>query len=240
MAVLTLYKEKFNQDGFTVIENVYSEVELDAILQELNKVDSSRPTFRKSADLFAIRQFLKEVPAVAPLIFTDRLRQMIKSFFGAGYSVVKSIYFDKPGASNWFVSYHQDLTISVNKMVDMEGFGPWTIKQDQFAVQPPLDILEHNFTVRIHLDNTNEQNGALRVIPQSHRKGIYRPETINWSKESETVCAVPKGGIMLMRPLLLHASSRTTNEERRRVIHVEFSNRDLPEPLKWSEMGDVF
>jgi ectoine hydroxylase-related dioxygenase (phytanoyl-CoA dioxygenase family) len=116
------------------------------------------------------------------------------------------------------------------------GFGPWTVKQQQYAVQPPLPILEQNFTVRIHLDNTDEQNGALRVVPGSHKKGIYRPETIDWTVETEAICDVPEGGIMIMRPLLLHASSRTTNNHKRRVIHIEFSNQSLPAPLQWSEL----
>lgn len=102
-------------------------------------------------------------------------------------------------------------------------------------MQPPLDILENNFTIRIHLDDTDEQNGALKVVPGSHAKGIYRPETIDWTQETAVTCAVPKGGIMLMRPLLLHASGRTVNEARRRVIHIEFSKASLPEGLHWSE-----
>lgn len=145
--------------------------------------------------------------------------------------MVKSIYFDKPGASNWFVSYHQDLTIAVNEKVDVPGFGPWSVKQDQYAVQPPLPMLEDNFTLRLHLDDTGEANGALRVVPGSHLKGVYRPETIDWSKEKEVFCPVSKGGVMIMRPLLLHASSRTTNGMPRRVVHVEFSRSTLPAPL---------
>ncbi|WP_343667434.1 phytanoyl-CoA dioxygenase family protein [Chitinophaga sp.] len=160
---------------------------------------------------------------------------MIDTLFGKDYHVVKSIYFDKPGGSNWFVSYHQDLTISVKEKAVVEGYAPWTVKQEQYAVQPPLSILENNFTIRIHLDDTDENNGALRVVPGSHLKGIYRPETIDWEKEVEETCAVQKGGLMIMRPLLLHASSRTTNQHPRRVIHIEFSSLELPLPLHWSE-----
>jgi ectoine hydroxylase-related dioxygenase (phytanoyl-CoA dioxygenase family) len=148
---------------------------------------------------------------------------------------VKSIYFDKPETSNWYVSYHQDLTISVDKKLELENFGPWTTKQNQFAVQPPIDILENIFTIRIHLDNTDEKNGALKVVPKSHLKQLYRPETINWTTETETICNVKGGGIMIMKPLLLHSSSRTTNNKKRRVIHIEFSNQQLPTGLNWSE-----
>jgi len=97
-------------------------------------------------------------------------------------------------------------------------------------------MLESNFTIRIHLDDTDENNGALRVIPGSHLGGIQRSETMDWRTEKEVTCKVSKGGIMLMRPLLLHASSRTTSNKRRRVIHIEFSNKPLPASLKWSEL----
>ncbi len=200
----------------------------------VNKVNSTSHNFRKSNDLFAIRQFLKEVPVILPLIFNDKFRQVIRDVFGDDYFIVKSIYFDKPDTSNWYVAWHQDLTISVDQKLSLEGFGPWTIKQNQFAVQPPLHILQNNFTVRIHLDDTDENNGALKAIEQSHLRGIYRPENVE-AQAPITVCNVPEGGIMIMKPLLMHSSGRTINHQKRRVIHIEFSNTELPPPLRWSE-----
>lgn len=228
-------KSTIENNGFAVVNEVFSETEITDLLQIIAGIDTSRPTFRKTNDLFAIRQFLKEVPETLTIIFNERLTSLIHSVFGEDYFVVKSIYFDKPEDSNWFVAYHQDLTISVDKKAEIDGFGPWTAKHQQFAVQPPLSILEDNFTIRIHLDDTDEGNGALKVIPQSHLKGIYRPETIDWSIETETICPVQKGGIMLMKPLLLHASNRTNNQRKRRVIHIEFSKTPLPADLHWSE-----
>lgn len=220
--------------GFAVMENIYSATEVQALIDAIDAADSSSDTFRKSENLFAIRQFLKEVPKTLPLIFNAKLKEVIESF-GGGYFSVKSIYFDKPGESNWFVAYHQDLTISVKDKTETDGFGPWTVKQGQFAVQPPLDIMENIFTIRIHLDAADSANGALKIVPYSHSKGIYRPETIDWNNEEKTTCEVPTGGIMIMKPLLLHSSGRTTNNNRRRVIHIEFSNKQLPQGLQWSE-----
>lgn len=229
------HKNLIQENGFTVINNIFSDEEIEKITEVIQNIDTSKETFRKSEDLFAIRQFLKEIPEVKDLIFNENLKTIINEIFGKNYFVVKSIYFDKPEKSNWYVAYHQDLTISVDKKVELENFGPWTTKQNQFAVQPPLDLLENIFTIRIHLDDTDENNGALKVVPQSHAKGIYRPETINWTIETETICNVDKGGIMIMKPLLLHGSNRTTNGKKRRVIHIEYSDRELPEALDWSE-----
>ncbi|MNS15743.1 Phytanoyl-CoA dioxygenase (PhyH) [compost metagenome] len=102
-----------------------------------------------------------------------------------------------------------------------------------------MDILENIFTIRIHLDDTDENNGALKVIDGSHLKKIFRPETINYANEKEIFCNVEAGGIMLMKPLLLHGSNRTSNQKRRRVIHIEFSNKVLPELIKWSESTQI-
>lgn len=221
--------------GFTIIDNVFTAEEVATIIETINSIDTSGPAFRKTSDLFAIRRFVKEVPAISPLIFNSRLRAIIDELFGPDYFLVKSIYFDKPEQSNWFVAYHQDLTISVEEKKQVAGFDQWTVKNDQFAVQPPVALLENIFTIRIHLDDTDENNGALKIVPGSHRKGIYRPETIDWNTEQEVVCKVQSGGIMIMQPLLLHASNRTTNNNKRRVIHLEFSNQLLPGELQWAE-----
>ncbi|RWW96629.1 phytanoyl-CoA dioxygenase family protein [Flavobacterium cerinum] len=232
-------KQEIEKNGFSIIENIYTDIEIQQLTDIIDNTDTSGATFRKSTNLFAIRQFLKEMPEISHLLFNNSLKQLIKEVFGEDYFAVKSIYFDKPGESNWFVAYHQDLTISVNTKVEIEGFGPWTTKQNQFAVQPPLELLENIFTIRIHLDETNKDNGALRVISQSHNKKIYRAETIDWSIETEITCEVPKGGIMFMKPLLLHSSGKTINNNRRRVIHIEFSNKRLPDGLQWAEKMNI-
>lgn len=236
---MTTNIQELEELGFTILNNVFSNQEIESIINVINSADSSKATFRKSEDLFAIRQFLKEIPQTTPLIFNENLLRLINSLFGSDFFIVKSIYFDKPEQSNWFVSYHQDLTISVDNKADIKGYGPWTVKQNQFAVQPPIDILQSIYTIRIHLDNTDENNGALKIIPGSHDKGVYRPETIDWTKEREISCSVAKGGIMVMRPLLLHSSGRTTNNNKRRVIHIEFCNKTLPSDINWAEYADL-
>lgn len=229
------YKKELETNGFTILKSIYSLVEIEDICNEIEKIsDSTNLTFRKTKDLFAIRQFLKEVPSVEKLIFNNVLKEILDSIFGKEYFVVKSIYFDKPEESNWFVGYHQDLTISVDKKLELKDFSNWTLKQNQYSVQPSDEVLKNICTIRIHLDDTNEENGALKVIPNSHHE-VIRLDTFDFKNKKDTFCNVPKGGIMIMKPLLFHASNKTTNKERRRVIHLEFSNKNLPNELSWSE-----
>ncbi|WP_231635003.1 hypothetical protein [Pedobacter sp. PACM 27299] len=100
------YRVEIEDTGFVAIDNVFSDAKIEQIIQLIDQADTSRKTFRKSTDLFAIRQFLKEVPEIGELIINDEFKLLIQELFGSDYFMVKSIYFDKPGQSNWFVSYH--------------------------------------------------------------------------------------------------------------------------------------
>jgi len=236
MTDLSLHKQALDQNGFTILQNFYSEEEIESILECIEPVDRSS---NNSAELYAIRQFLKIIPETKSLIFNERLQTSIREIFGEGFKNIKSIYFDKPEQSNWFVAYHQDLMIAADKKVEVTGYGPWTCKQGQFAVRPPLHILQNIFTIRIHLDDADYENGALKVIPASHRKGIIRTSAVKVDKRNEKVCEVQRGGVMLMKPLLLHSSARAVNAKRRRVLHLEFSNEDLHGGLNWSEVCEI-
>jgi hypothetical protein len=46
-------------------------------------------------------------------------------------------------------------------------------------------------------------------------------------------CLVPKGGVLLMSPLLVHASSKGVSNEPRRVLHTEYAaSRDLAKGIR--------
>ena len=230
----------FEEKGYAIKENIYTDNEVNAILDCIQKNENSNLNFRKNTEIFAIRQALNEIPELKNLIFNKNLKTLIQELGSEAYFAIKSIYFDKPETSNWFVPYHQDLTISVTKRIDTENYCNWTKKNDQVAVQPPLSVLENIFTIRIHLDDTTFENGAVKVISHSHLQQIIPIADVTSDKSKEVVCAVPKGGVMLMKPLTLHASTRTINHQRRRVLHIEFSNLTLDNQLEWAEFCTIF
>jgi len=161
---------------------------------------------------------------------------LVKEGFGNNYFLTKAIYFEKPPRSNWYVTWHQDVPINVNGKIDTEGFNAWTNKQDLVSVRPPMEYLKDAFTLRIHLDETDEKNGALKIIPKTHFE-VLTDEAIGMLRDNSEhkCCRVPKGGVHLLKPLTLHASSKTENDRHRRVIHLEFNNKELPGELDWLE-----
>ncbi len=227
----------FPVKGHCTLPAIFSSLEIAAITSCMDAHASTQPT--SSTELHAIRRVLEEIPALSPLIFTPNLLEVIAAFAEPQSFLTKSIYFDKPPGSNWFVAWHQDISISVAARHDSPGYSQWTHKQGIVGVVPPLDILQNTLTLRIHLDDTDASNGALRVVEGSHLEGIIRKEAQPWAAAREVTCAVPAGGVMLMRPLTLHASRRAQTGGRRRVIHLEFCNLELATNLNWAERRAV-
>lgn len=183
------------------------------------------------------RRGLLSISAVAALARSEKILKLLRPHFPAKPRAVRGIYFDKLPHTNWLVAWHQDLSIAVNSVSEIPGFGPWSVKEGVPHVQPPADLLDQMLTIRLHLDNTDESNGALRVLPGSHQHGRLSAGQIHALRQTETehVCRARAGDALLLRPLLLHASGRSSTERHRRVIHLEYAGFDLPEGLRWHE-----
>jgi hypothetical protein len=173
-----------------------------------------------------IQQFLSSAPVTSLL-----------NLFGPDLMPVRAILFNKAGDANWTVPWHQDKSIAVAARLDASGYGPWSTKAGVVHVQPPIDILREMITFRVSLDPCGPDNGPLRVIPGSHRS-ILTPEQVEGlcSVEHEFACSTEAGGVVIMRPLLLHASSPAKAGNHRRVLHVEFGPRSLSGGLRWARV----
>jgi ectoine hydroxylase-related dioxygenase (phytanoyl-CoA dioxygenase family) len=229
------HKNKVKEDGFTIINDVFTNEQAENLISLIDQATHANSNFRKENDLFAIRNLLGEIPEIQPYLWIDTLNEVIDKVFGSDYFLVKAIYFNKPPLSNWLVTWHQDTKISVDTQVETDGFGQWTLKQGLPSVQPSLDVLENIYTIRLHLDDCDETNGALKVIPTTHKLGVLKDKDIQEMDKTSEICPVSKGGLMIMRPLLVHSSSKSTSARHRRVIHLEFSSKQLPNGLNWRE-----
>lgn len=175
------------------------------------------------------------VPEVREFAESEKVKSLVKSVLGENAKPVKAIYFDKTPEANWKVPWHQDLTIAVKEKRENEGFSAWTRKAEIQHVQPPILVLEKILAMRIHLDDADETNGALKVVPKSHNQGrLSAAEIQNLRKANRIeICRIKRGDAFLMRPLLVHSSSAGTSPKHRRVIHIEFSAESLPSGLEW-------
>jgi hypothetical protein len=159
----------------------------------------------------------------------------IRSLLPRNAVAVQCTLFDKSPTKNWLVALHQDLSIAVKERVESPECSGWTEKEGHLYVQPPVSVLERLVAVRVHVDDCPAENGALRVVPHSHMEGRVDPSQAEALRQrhGETVIPVAQGGVLVMRPLLLHASSKATSLTPRRVLHFVFGPPKLPLGLEW-------
>ncbi len=210
--------------GYAVVPNVLTASEADALADAVADV----------GDAANIRNLLA-VPAVATIAASPSILQWIEPTLGPAARPVRGILFDKTPTANWKVPWHQDLSIAVRQRVDAPGYGPWSVKAGVPHVQPPVDVLASMLTIRLHLDDCFADHGPLRVLPGSHAVGVLDAAGIGrWrGRVAEVAAVIGRGGAVLMRPLLLHASSAATVPARRRVVHIEFAAGPLPGGVEW-------
>jgi len=222
-AALHDLRTKVEEGGFGVIQHCLDET---TVQQLCEKFDDSRYPQRN----------LLSIPAVRQLATSRPVRKIMETVMGPECFAVRAIFFNKTRSANWKVVWHQDLTIAVRERIHVDGFGPWTTKNGVVHVQPPAEIMNDMLAIRLHLDESALDNGPLRVISGSHTKGRLSHEQIaSYVKQDSLTCPVARGGALVMRPLLLHASSACDIPKSRRIIHIEFAAAELPSPLKWHD-----
>lgn len=157
------------------------------------------------------------------------------ALLGTAGQPVRAILFDKTPDTNWSLAWHQDRTIAVAERIDVDGFGPWTVKSGILHVAPPFEVFAEMVTLRVHLDPVPITNAPLLVAPGSHRFGrIPEVEVPDVARRCGTAaCLADAGDIWSYATPILHASEAAVRPTHRRVLQVDFAAGDLPGGLKW-------
>ncbi|GAB5525466.1 MAG: hypothetical protein Roseis2KO_33380 [Roseivirga sp.] len=230
---LVTAKRRLEYNGSSVMNYVYTKREVDKLRRIL---DQHLPQSRSG---FAQRHLMKTIPELEDLLFNKNLKRIVQAMDEQAF-LTKAVFFNKPPDANWYVTWHQDRAINVQEKIETVGFTGWTQKDEVTSTLPPAEVNHNCFSIRIHLDDTTEANGALKVLPGSHKKLLTKEEIQLISTNSVPVITdMMAGGIHLMKPLLLHASAKSKSQKQRRVIHLEFASMELPGELQWAERIDL-
>jgi len=211
--------------GFLVVAPLLDQGECDELASRLASMPASAAGARRLLDESWCRTLatrLKDHPAIRPLL-------------PGGAVAIQCIYFQKSTGKNWLVPFHQDVSMPVASRVDHPALSGWSEKEGSLHVHAPVDLLERMIALRLHIDECGEEDGPLRVAPGSHRLGRLEGEAIAAARRDlgESIVPVPRGGALAMRPLILHASSKSTGAGQRRVLHFVFAPSSPPMGLTW-------
>jgi Phytanoyl-CoA dioxygenase (PhyH) len=213
--------ERFTSDGYAVVPELFQIDECDELIGILARLP---PTIAAGSRSYLqhgkVRSFAERLLGAAEL----------GGIIPGDYLAVQCIFFDKSPSRNWMVPFHRDEHIPLKRKVDSPLFSDWSIKENVLFARAPMKLLEQLVAIRISLDDSSMENGPLRVIPGSHRWNAL-PIDLN---ELGLPVVVPKGGGLILKPLLLHASSKMVRDSRRRILHFLFGPKSLPDGAEWA------
>ncbi len=221
--------QELDVHGFAIVDRVVDARTLDELRTEADLAAAAAKSRGGARNLLQRSAALRETAENGPVV------ELARKLIGRNARPTKLTLFDKTSDANWKIRWHQDVTIAVRERIDIEGFDGWSEKESVVHVRAPAEVLASVLALRLHLDDTPTENGALRVVPGSHLSGRLSQTEIRRFVDSRTenFCEVAAGGVMVMRPLLLHASAVATQPSHRRVLHFEYCAEDLPGGLEW-------
>jgi hypothetical protein len=198
-------------------------------VSDLESTLAAQPRDHAGVRLFGIPELRSFLGPAGPV------GQIPASIIGRECLPVRAILFDKSANQNWFLGWHQDRTIVVKRHIDMDGFGPWSIKSSMVHVEPPFEVLASMLTLRVHLDPVPATNAPLLIAPGSHMFGrIPTPEISHIVHRCGIIaCLADAGNIWLYATPILHASDTAVEPRRRRVLQVDYAVDQIPGGLEW-------
>lgn len=205
------------RNGFAILPKVLLPNEAHRLIDEINQSSLKRSKA-------GVRHALAH-PAISHLAREPRLLEIAKDVLGSEAMPFHATLFDKSPQANWLVVWHQDTALPLRARHDTPGWGPWSVKEGVVYAHAPASALSRVLALRIHLDDSTADNGPLRVLPGTHTQGVLSDDGIEGlvSQITPVDCLVAKGGVLAMRPLLVHASSKSRLEAPRRVLHIEYA-----------------
>lgn len=212
-----MWRRAVQERGFTIIPGILPHTEVDLLLEAL-----SRELLERTKA--GIRHALSH-PSVAQIAHDPRLLGIAKSTLGDNAFPFRATLFDKSATANWLVVWHQDTALPLRARRETPGWGPWSVKKGVTYAHAPAGALCKILALRLHLDDSTSANGPLRVLPGTHSFGVLDDATIH--ELSATIpaaeCLVSAGGVLAMRPLIIHSSSKSQSQTPRRVLHIEYA-----------------
>ena len=204
--------------GVEVLPSVVDRTEIVRIVEALDAGAIARTR--------AGARHLMRHSAVSTIARDRRLVSIASRFLGTSAIPFRATLFDKSRDNNWLVVWHQDTALPLRERRDVSGWGPWSVKAGIPYAHAPASALSRVVSLRLHIDDSGLDNGPLRVLPGTHTLGVMSDtEVAQFARDVQAVdCVASAGAVVAMRPLLVHASSKTETDRRRRVLHIEYAD----------------
>src|ERR1043166_5126267 len=165
-----MWRDNIQLQGFAIISDVFPVERMEILKRDLD----AAPLLRSRA---GARHALGNA-SVAAIANGAELLGIAREVLGREARPFRATLFDKSPDSNWLVVWHQDKSLPIQERRDVAGWGPWSMKADVPYAHAPARALEQVLALRLHLDDSNRDNGPLRVLPGTHSMGVLTDEAV--------------------------------------------------------------
>jgi hypothetical protein len=159
----------------------------------------------RAGGAFAARSLLRKVPELGRQLEACGVDALATVALGDRAVPIDATFFDKHARANWTVPGHQDRIMVVGGATKRKH----RIRDGITYAELDAETLAGLVALRVHFDATDGDAGALCVVPGSHRNGILsNGQILEEPLERYVPCAAAAGDVLVLRPLLIHRSSR--------------------------------
>ncbi|HXH19954.1 MAG TPA: phytanoyl-CoA dioxygenase family protein [Chitinophagales bacterium] len=207
-------------DGFVILKRVFSENQLAPVRNLADEIvacceKNFNDPFEKfllpnRADTGVLYDLIQHYPEFRELAANDTILDELEKVLGHDIVLYENSLVYKPKGKNNAVPWHQDF---INRRNEPIKYVAW-----------------------IALDNIQRENGAMKVIPGSHKKGFlpwYRVRGAAYhdlvkreyvEEDKAIYTELEAGDVMLFHQLLLHSSDLVASDKPRRAFRVSYQN----------------
>lgn len=230
MTFTTEMKQSYDDNGFLVVESLFSDDELTGVRQRIDALiadPDSRPDgvgvgregdtkaeTKGTGDVRGASFLVRFVPFFQDFARTPKLLEHARGVLGsARVKVFRDQALFKPPHGQ-AKPLHQD--------------------QSYFVVEPEDDLV----TAWIALDEATLENGCMTYVPGSHKHGIFPitpdperpvhhiPDTGDLELPEAVHCPVPAGSVIFHHGCTLHASADNDTDTWRKALILHFATAD--------------
>ena len=149
---------------------------------------------------------------------------------------VRTVAFDERAGAIGSAPWHQDRVIAVRERVDAPGFANWSRKERAWPCEPPEALLRSMLFLRVHLDRSDEDTGAMEIAPGTHRAVVPAGGATHVARANGAEpCRAEPGDVLVLPMLTLHRSRPSASARRRRVLRLDMADMPLPAALAWMD-----
>lgn len=230
MTELTRAMAETNQQGFAVVQQYFTKRTLDALLREHDRLESGEPS---------MGNLLNRSDVVRDMAVDPGILNLVKSIIGREAIPVTAFFLNKTKDNNWALPWHQDIKVAVDAFAEAEGYSGWTNESGIAHVIPPPRFLDKMLSVRFNLDDSDNENGGLQVLPGTHQEGMLSNEALTFKVKTipPLLCASPARSITLLKALTVHRSEASHTLRNRRILQIEYCGERLHNDLKFYDLS---